>query len=229
MLSLLFTGTSSIGMFIGRQQPIPDRLNFLRLTECAPPCWIGIVPGKTSLETAYNRIYEVFSQLPNTRIRVEPHPPPGETRIFIEQQNELPKILWITILFDYRNVVSSIALGLRNAISEDGSVLVNPFAAIPNVAELLTVLGTPTKLHLPNKSLNDVGFFELVYGDDGKSVFIYSEGGVRLTSPGFLLSFYGPNSEDYRTTTDVLQNWRGFRTLDRYYALLPCPEPSQPC
>ena len=56
-------------MLLGRAQPIPDRVAVLHLGDmCALPCWIGITPGKTTLEQAIKRLSSVFkpSEYPNS-------------------------------------------------------------------------------------------------------------------------------------------------------------------
>ncbi len=37
---------------VGRQQHIGARLAMLRFTDCAAPCWIGIAPGRTTVDEA---------------------------------------------------------------------------------------------------------------------------------------------------------------------------------
>jgi hypothetical protein len=51
---------ASASLFIGRQQPPPLYLALLHLTDCELPCWIGIVPGKTTVEEAQKRIIAVY-------------------------------------------------------------------------------------------------------------------------------------------------------------------------
>ncbi len=43
---LVCAGLSGAALWIGRQQPAARLLASLRFTDCAPPCWIGITPGK---------------------------------------------------------------------------------------------------------------------------------------------------------------------------------------
>jgi hypothetical protein len=51
---------SSVSLLIGRQQPPPLYLALLHLTDCEFPCWIGIVPGKTTVAEARERIIAVY-------------------------------------------------------------------------------------------------------------------------------------------------------------------------
>ena len=51
-LCLFFTVFTGAAILIGQQQPVPERLILLHLADCTPPCWIGIVPGVTTLDDA---------------------------------------------------------------------------------------------------------------------------------------------------------------------------------
>lgn len=41
---------------LGSTQPTPAALSGLHLTECAPPCWLGITPGITEMTDAVHRL-----------------------------------------------------------------------------------------------------------------------------------------------------------------------------
>lgn len=43
---------------LGAALPLPDGLAHLHLTECALPCWLGIVPGETRFTEAIERVTE---------------------------------------------------------------------------------------------------------------------------------------------------------------------------
>lgn len=45
---------------LGQIQPIPQRIAHLRLDECSPPCWIGIIPGTTTIEMAKARLLTIY-------------------------------------------------------------------------------------------------------------------------------------------------------------------------
>lgn len=46
----------------GHAQPPPEPLVQLHLTDCALPCWIGIVPGETRFDQAVERVSIVYPQ-----------------------------------------------------------------------------------------------------------------------------------------------------------------------
>src|SRR5258708_3076052 len=49
-----------IAIFIGRQQPEPAVISELHLKDCALPCWIGIIPGKTNFDQGEAQLRKVF-------------------------------------------------------------------------------------------------------------------------------------------------------------------------
>src|SRR5688572_24925895 len=55
-LIVVFSLTAPISILIGRHQPLPERVAMLHLTDCELPCWIGIVPGKTTVGEAVERV-----------------------------------------------------------------------------------------------------------------------------------------------------------------------------
>jgi hypothetical protein len=50
-------------VLFGRQQPLPESVAMLRLTDCELPCWIGIVPGKTTIGEARDRVLRTYPDL----------------------------------------------------------------------------------------------------------------------------------------------------------------------
>src|SRR5262249_28077458 len=59
---LLLAASVEVSIIIGERQPVPDRVARLHLTDCAPPCWIGIVPGVTTLKDANARVIVVYGK-----------------------------------------------------------------------------------------------------------------------------------------------------------------------
>jgi hypothetical protein len=49
-----------IAVLAGRGLPLPENVALLRLTDCELPCWIGIVPGKTTFWEAKERIGQLY-------------------------------------------------------------------------------------------------------------------------------------------------------------------------
>jgi hypothetical protein len=47
-------------LLIGRRQPLSEAMRQLHLADCAPACWIGIIPGRTRWTEAQQRFEQVF-------------------------------------------------------------------------------------------------------------------------------------------------------------------------
>jgi hypothetical protein len=48
-------------MLIGRSQPFPRSVDRLHLLDCPPPCWIGIIPGETTVASAKANIVAAYA------------------------------------------------------------------------------------------------------------------------------------------------------------------------
>lgn len=59
-LSLLLTASVSAALVTGRILPA-GALALLRFDSCPPPCWVGIEPGKTTVNEAVEHLKAVFS------------------------------------------------------------------------------------------------------------------------------------------------------------------------
>src|SRR5258708_19418668 len=63
IMLLLVTVATGVALLLGRAQPMPDQLALLHLGDCQLPCWIGIVPGKTTVGEARQRIKNVYGKI----------------------------------------------------------------------------------------------------------------------------------------------------------------------
>jgi len=50
----------AVAVYISRVQPLPEKFAFVRLVDCVLPCWIGIIPGKTTIFEARTVIRNVY-------------------------------------------------------------------------------------------------------------------------------------------------------------------------
>ncbi len=60
-LYLIVVPANALAVTIGRSQPPSPAIIRLHLADCAPPCWVGIIPGQTSLRDAERRLIRTFS------------------------------------------------------------------------------------------------------------------------------------------------------------------------
>ena len=63
IMLLLVTVATGAALLLGRAQPMPDQLALLHLGDCQLPCWIGIMPGKTTVGEARQRIKDVYGKM----------------------------------------------------------------------------------------------------------------------------------------------------------------------
>src|SRR3954469_16615948 len=68
IFSLALCGILTLGvivsLLIGSIQPVSASVATFHLADCARPCWMGIIPGKTSREEAQTRIVNMLRTLP---------------------------------------------------------------------------------------------------------------------------------------------------------------------
>jgi len=107
-LSLLFI---ALAFLSGRVQPVPPQVAALHLDVCAPPCWIGITPGVTTLEEAKQRIAEFYPAVEYTT---------SQSRFLSVSQVDLPLSFSIELDPADSLVVYRIAITLNSALMADG-------------------------------------------------------------------------------------------------------------
>ena len=64
----------SITLFASRNQTSPSQLEILRLDDCQLPCWIGIIPGQTTIEQAQTRVKSTYSYKDNYEYSLHHNP-----------------------------------------------------------------------------------------------------------------------------------------------------------
>lgn len=118
-----------------------DRLANLYLDDCLRPCWIGIMPGQTSVEMALKYIQAKYDIPQNKRVSIKQN----KNRIQVEIYRPAKIILAeINIIGNEEGIVSHIRFGLYDSELQD----------------FLPYLGYP---RLINKT-DDNGYYSLHYG-----------------------------------------------------------------
>jgi hypothetical protein len=180
---------------VGRSQALPDRVAHFKLQQCKLPCWIGIIPGETSLEEAIANIRSNYGINPENQIYIE--------AVWINIINKrLDMSLNISFEVDEKHVVQS--LRIWQYMGENISF-----------SELYSVLNPPHYL----TTLPDFSFYVIALMNDDYTVGIILEqdrGGrimqglpvnrVILTSSHY--------TERYKLYAPLL--WRGFRIYQRW-------------
>ncbi len=207
ILSVCFVfGTlTGVATLIGRQQPLPERLAMLRLTDCAPPCWIGIVPGVTKLDEAKVKVQAVLGSIANYSLSFD-----GPTLTFmnarIRQGSSQP--IWIISIQTHGSDIKAIWFNCYECGISYADWL-NAWGTYPDEVVMmpdLTIKGAyegQCQLLLINERFN-----ALLKTDHGVNHLNLSK---QLYQVGFMVPELVPGSS-YAT----FQLWSGFSSCDRY-------------
>ncbi len=153
---LLIVGSA---VLISRGPVQPDRLARWHLTDCAPPCWMGIVPGETPVSVARQRIASVLS-LPPYKIKdVTPANVADLDAVIqlIDPANAQPSPT-IEIMGEGRVVQGVYAAGITYRITVSAGLGAN--TDMPSLAEVFNAFGAPAAV-MPLGG----GMSELLYAD----------------------------------------------------------------
>src|SRR5258708_2541334 len=146
-------------VLISRGPAQPDRLARWHLTDCAPPCWIGIVPGETPVSIARQLIASALSLPPYKVSDVTPANVADLDAIIqlIDPANAQTSPT-IEIMGEGRVVQGVYAAGITYRITVSAGPGAN--TDMPSLAEVFNAFGAPTA----GKSLCR-GTSELLYTD----------------------------------------------------------------
>jgi hypothetical protein len=213
LLLLILALLTGVTRLLGQSQPNPALIDMLHLTECAPPCWIGIVPGKTTLTEARTRIINVFGQS-GYLLTFDLISAPGLAWINVEQPADPIGILLITLTAHDNRVVDTITFDFSSIYLRDRIYL----------ADVINLLGSPSRVMLPvfpARGRQAIGEFALLYdhNQNGLMATALLSDPVDWQQEVQLLVVYrrgqlpvGPFSQ--------FQPWHGFSSLDQYYSRL---------
>lgn len=182
LFCVVFAALSGAAIFIGRQQPPPARVAALHLTDCAPPCWIGIEPGKTTIAEAKMQIESIFENSTNPNLNETDSVVSLEFRPFGEfQPGNEPRIMLVA---KKDNIVREI----RFYFTADPSLPISAY--MPRLAELYCIFGEPDRIVWQHMALGGPGLF---YGseDYGATIHIPLPYRLNLETQPILLDFHG--------------------------------------
>jgi hypothetical protein len=219
LFSGLLAAFTIVALLIGREQPISDELALLRFhdfTDCAPPCWIGITPGVTTLSQARARISATY-----------------DSNSYVIRYKTTPPELIAFLLYDRANP----AFGLEVLIASNGTSRDRPVAAISlffinfhdfqiPLGEMVNALGKPTYFRVRNTTPNPFYGAALAYSNDqanGVLVGVTCDsriqyGRIQYDKPTGWLDFTADplSPVTASTSTILLKSWRGFADYSRY-------------
>jgi hypothetical protein len=202
--TLIFTvliAAVGIALLVGRNSPMSDRLAFLHLTECAPPCWLGIVPGNTYIEDAKKRILEVY----NKEFLVDLSDNPNVQKLIIRHIE----------LSDYKSVDIDLSPNDKNKPLQAVSFgfLFTDTKSI-SISEVLSYMGSPDVIYLTKLGGNSWQGV-LTYKNNPHFFILFlviNDNRFNFTTSPVYMAFcqceYKPNPND-----STLVKWRGFTTF----------------
>ncbi len=199
-LVLLVLLTAAI--LAGRQQPISLQLKTLRLTDCELPCWIGIVPGQTSVEAARERIATVFGQAAFLQTEVR------------ASNSSLDMPIWRIAASSSPIVVR---LGAHDGKTVD-TIVFSFYDGQITVADLHRLLGAPSQMVRWHQNFP---YYGVAYGTDTHGLMAFTDISETFhwTQPVQAIVLYANGR--LPISPDDLFPWFGFHSLRNYYARMP--------
>ncbi len=189
---------------VGQAQSIPHSIAQLHLVDCAPPCWIGITPGVTSLDDAKTKLVTTYGGQSDLKIRDSSdslgYVSPTTVENIIGGNNfYLVVHLNILQLVDGKNeAIQSIALFESRS---------DNYNYAPTVADILGTFGAPQWVVIEELMSNRYEITLKYRGLD--AVFYTYTGQVQLTENPIL---YLGNAAT-QTPSVEYRTWKGFSTF----------------
>jgi hypothetical protein len=207
LTTLVLTIAVSTALATGRRNSIPPLISALHLTDCAPPCWIGIVPGETTLQTAKDQLIRVLYQS-GFLVKFEDTAAPGLLWVNLQKPNEPIGVVQVTLHARSGNIVDSILFDFN-------SVRLSKQATL---ADFYQVFGVPERVSLPSPSIQQIDNLGLVYGSDERGMVVFASPlkAIRWDQQANVLVLFANRQLPLPRSAD-LRPWRGFRPIWQYY------------
>jgi len=205
---LVCAGLSGAALWIGRQQPALRLLTALRFTDCAPPCWIGITPGKTTLKAARDQVIRTFPESQGYLVTLTDAPPPNTQWLMLEKPDQPFGVIWIIFDAENNQVIDSIRFSFSSVYVRER----------PVVADVHHWFGAPLRVLLPDVTLYRPNDLALIYGSDRRGAVAFASPDTRVSwdQQVQLIAFYANGQIPLARSADI-RRWQGFKSLRRYY------------
>jgi hypothetical protein len=199
---------------VGRHEPLPEPISAYHFKDCAPPCWIGIVLGKTTADIARLRIKNTFAEeydidisstslgtmffsdgATGTKILL------AVERLELTPKDNPNRRLMLRLISDQHRSV------MQEMIFSSGGV-----QAFPMVGDLINAYGPPSCLSFEAGLASNL--LTLVYLDSKGSPFMTAEANVKNFGP--LQPVHYVSMKRYPMFGIRCTTWRGFIQGWRY-------------
>jgi hypothetical protein len=189
-LTIITSLLMGVLLLLGRAEPIPQRIEWLHLTDCALPCWSGVTPGVSSLSDAVAHIDAALPDFDRQPII------DGRFLFWVKRSDMNPILHRVEVEGENGTVVwMSIVMGQPN---DD----------MPTLSEMLALYGSPTCAIVDDQT----GFGDMFYENGAPhfalqfTIFPFS-----LTTPVNSLVFGVPNNAGCLNNPTL--SWQEFRRL----------------
>lgn len=195
LLITALSAASGAALWFGRQQRLPEHVAMLHFDQCAAPCWIGIVPGKTTRTEAIRAITSVYKTGGDYSVRTI------QTGYFeITQPSNLDKKFRVSFNADSGDIIKSIDFELFDELT---------------IADLSILLGTPRYFILQH--IADGGD-AIMYGERDYGVMLFlmpyrrTNRSVSWENKLRNISFFGKDGHFRDNSRYVFLPWQSWRT-----------------
>lgn len=140
LLHILIITTILATRFAGSRTPAPESLSILHLDQCMRPCWLGIWPGKATMDEAWEIVQKYYKEIDNVTLTRE------DNAIVITLNNNSEQFFHLYIFSDVNQGIESIMIDIWTTVSLD---------------EFQYFLGFPSVI----ESTEEIGGYKLYYGN----------------------------------------------------------------
>jgi hypothetical protein len=197
-LPVVFGGLIGLAVLVGYGLPPASAVQQLHLSDCAPPCWIGIVPGDTSIEDAVRRFSAIFA--PVTHVST-----PTLTLGTTTNPWVVMPLLVSEDAADRLMVQLGSVEGIVNRIMMQGRRY-GPVNTMPRLGDVVRLLGTPSCVNPQTPSFEGwTLYYHTPYGTI--QVGVLGRNSLVWTQPVYFI-YLRATAED-ADVCSVAQPWRG--------------------
>jgi hypothetical protein len=155
LLCILFASGIFIALAVGQQQPPSEWFTALRFEMCELPCWVGIIPGQTTMGEAEARVEEAYSN--SSLYSVESEIEYGAEELVI-------RVAYLPTNYRTAVVFTSDTGNLSDQSLVQSIYLVSDFRfyqqARPTIPELITALGIAHQVRISSfEEIPKLGLF----------------------------------------------------------------------
>jgi len=205
LMILLLSTFMGLAIVVGRQRSSSHAITILHLNDCTLPCWIGIMPGKTTLAEGRANILSVFGQTNNDLLRESTY----NFTVRNRAGNPSFSIYLETFSGADDDPVDSVILSLEQPDMQ------------PSIGELFAITGAPSHVFSWNEFEVQHSLLNNLFYEEAQTLIRIENTGcnpIRLDQKVLTIRFYGPLMISMPDTPNgFIYRWHGFKTCYSSY------------